>query len=193
MIDLLFVLIGYSIGAIPTGWLLAYQAGIDDITIYGSGNIGATNVGRLLGLRYFFIVLLIDCLKASLFLLAFQHCSRSSLLVTIAAIAVLLGNSISFFLQGKGGKGIATSLGILLAFNPTVILYLCCVWLPVAAITRNMGISCAAALVMLPFSSWLVAPGDTNFIMLSFFISMWGLWRHENNIRRYFASKKAKI
>ncbi len=193
MVYLLSAFLGYCIGAIPSGWLLAYKAGINDITKYGSGNIGATNVGRILGLRYFIIVLCIDSLKAFLFLRVLQFCKADSISIIAGAMALLLGNSISFFLQGKGGKGVATSLGILLAINPSVLIYLVFVWLPVALVTNNMGISCVVGLLAVPYCVWSLMPCDTDFIMLAFFISIWGLWRHETNIRRYFASKKAKI
>ena len=73
--SLLLYTLAYLVGAIPTGWVLAHKAGdINDITSYGSGNIGATNVGRVLGPSYFIVVLLIDCFKAYLFL--WVWCSR---------------------------------------------------------------------------------------------------------------------
>lgn len=190
---LLYALIGYCIGSIPTGWLVAYKAGINDITNHGSGNIGATNVGRFLGLPYFGVVLFIDCFKSFLFLWMLTYLKVDSLGIVAGAVSLLVGNSISIFLQGKGGKGVATSLGILLAINPSVIIYLLCIWLVTALITHNMGISCVAGLLMLPYVVWFFVPFDAHFFVLSFFMSIWGIWRHETNIRRYCASKKIKI
>jgi len=199
MVDFFFIFtpivyfFAYLIGAFPTGWLLAYKAGISDITHHGSGNIGATNVGRVLGPLYFIGVLLIDCCKAYLFLWIVGALSFDTLVIYASAVLLLIGNGFSIFLQGKGGKGVATSLGILLAVNPVLILYLCCAWLPVALFTHTMGIACVAGLLTLPYCAWFLMPYDTNFMILSFFIALWGLWRHETNIRRYCASKKVKI
>ena len=114
---LLLMLLGYLIGAIPTGWLLARSIGISDITRYGSGSSGATNVARIAGLKYFFIVLFLDSAKAFLFINWLRIMHFNPIIILMSAVALLIGNSISFFLQGKGGKGVATALGILLALN----------------------------------------------------------------------------
>lgn len=189
MISLLFGFISYLIGAIPSGWLLAYCAGINDITKHGSGNIGATNVGRLLGIRYFIFALLLDCCKAYMMLEIIKHFDVAPLTIFLSSVGLLVGNSISIFLCGKGGKGIATSLGILLAYNPWILLYLISLWLPAALITRTMGISCVVGLLGLPIYALVSSSSDFYFIILAFFISIWGLWRHESNIRRYLSKK----
>lgn len=193
IVELLPILFAYCIGSIPTGWLVAYALGIADITQYGSGNIGATNVGRLLGLPYFVLVLLLDIFKAlfSIIMLSTVGCSHE--LLIFCAASLLIGNGISIFLHGKGGKGIATTLGILLAFKPIILLYPSLVWLLTATITKKMGIACVAGLLALPCVVLITLPSDTGFIVLAFFISLWGTWRHETNIRRYFSWDKAPL
>jgi acyl phosphate:glycerol-3-phosphate acyltransferase len=177
------------IGAIPTGWIVANFAGIDDITKQGSGNIGATNVGRILGLKYFFFVLLLDSAKAFLYVtwLA-SFCSEG--IVLLSALSVLTGNGISIFLQGKGGKGVATTIGILFALNPLILYCVFFVWLFSAILIKNMGMACVSAFLALPVISYLI-PHSTDFLCTILFITCWGLWRHESNIRRFFSLDKA--
>lgn len=192
MMLLIYSIIGYFIGAIPTGWFVANVAGIEDITKHGSGNIGATNVGRILGLKYFFLVLLLDSAKA-FFYVKWLSTFCAEEIVFLSAITLLVGNGISIFLQGKGGKGIATTVGIVLALNPWILYSVFFVWLFCATISKNMGISCVAALITLPIFSYCLMPNNTNLIIIMFFITCWGLWRHEKNIRKYFSLDKASI
>lgn len=191
MISLLFSsFFGYLIGAIPTGWLLARRSGVADITQHGSGNIGATNIARVLGVPYFFIVLFIDSAKAYFYLQGLRalHCAESTLL--FSACALLIGNGISCFLQAKGGKGVATSLGILLAVQSWLLCPVFMVWVLVFFITKNMGISCAAGFLSLPFFVLYEVSCDTHPFVLAVFMCCWGLWRHEVNIRKFFSHNK---
>lgn len=186
MICFPFVLgIGYFVGALPTGAWLARSMGIRDISQHGSGNIGATNVGRIFGWQYFFFVLLVDALKALLFMnyVVFHYPEVNK--ITLAAIALLLGNGFSCFLKGKGGKGVATSLGIMAALHGFILQYVFIGWLTVLFLTRNVGVSSVMGLCLLPIVTYYLAPG---YIILALFISLWGLWRHASNIRSFLCS-----
>src|SRR5438105_2150337 len=121
------LIISYLIGAIPVGYLIARFKGIVDIRKHGSGNIGATNVSRALGLPYFFLIFLIDAGKAFLTIWYLAPYATANFLYVCAA-AVLLGNGCSIFLQGSGGKGVATLFGLLVALQLSVILPLLMVW-----------------------------------------------------------------
>lgn len=92
----------YLVGSIPTGYLIAQWAGIADIRKHGSGNIGATNVARLLGVHFFFIVFFIDALKAYCYLRYMQSMTSDVLVHALIAIALLLGNIFSCFLEFRG-------------------------------------------------------------------------------------------
>ncbi len=110
-----FVVVAYLIGSIPVGFLLAkYFAGVD-VREYGSGNIGATNITRVLGKKLGALTLLIDVLKGFVVVWAAKSYGFTE---TLAAGAVLTGNCFSIFLKGRGGKGVATSLGVCLAISP---------------------------------------------------------------------------
>jgi acyl phosphate:glycerol-3-phosphate acyltransferase len=190
ILSFIFLTLGYLIGAIPTGWLLARKAGVHDITQHGSGNIGATNVARILGAPYFFMVLFCDGAKAYLYLQLLRVVQGSDMTLMLGAVALLMGNGISCFLQAKGGKGVATSLGILLALQNWLLLPVSIVWALVFFMTKNMGISCAAGFLSLPLLVLYEVPGDINLFFLTIFMCCWGLWRHEANIRKFFSGNK---
>ena len=99
-------LLAYLIGAIPTGYLIARLKGVRDIRQHGSGNIGATNVSRLLGIHYFFIIFFLDAGKAFLFMNTIKPYFPIDYLYFFAGI-LLLGNTCSLFLRFRGGKGVA--------------------------------------------------------------------------------------
>ncbi len=179
----IFVL-SYFIGSISPGAFFAWLKGID-ITKQGSGSSGATNTARSLGWKYFVLVFLIDCLKAFLFLffltqknftLAEQYC---------AAIGLLLGNVSSLWLQFRGGKGVATTIGILLALYPHSLFILIPIWLLFYLITRTIGIASSGAFVGLCISTLNLFATQPLLAGLMFFIGALGIYRHIDNMKRY--------
>lgn len=180
-------IVAYILGAIPTGAWISRLYTSKDITEYGSGNIGATNVSRLMGIRWFFVVFAIDMAKAygALYYLAGYDASYYTIIILAAAL--LIGNGYSIFLRGKGGKGIATSCGIIAFYSWQLLVILMIVWLMVLAVTRNVGISSVIACITAVFGcvmmkcSWY----DCSLIIL---ISVWCIWRHLQNIRQYLSS-----
>ena len=189
----LLFMIAYLIGSIPSGWLLARLVGIADITKHGSGNIGATNVARVAGIRYFFIVFFLDCIKAYLLLFFLMLFKVSSFGLLIAASGLLIGNGFSLFLNGKGGKGVATTIGILLALNSAVLYSMFMIWLCALLITKNMGITSVMTLLSLPVVTVIYSLSNPLMIILSLFITGWGLWRHESNIRSFINAYKTVL
>ncbi len=185
ILSLFLICIGYFIGAIPTGYLVARAVGINDITTHGSGSSGATNVARIAGMQFFLLVLVIDVLKAYFFIWALQTYGYSLEVVCLSAVALLIGNGWSLFLRGKGGKGVATTLGILLALQPLLLYGLSFIWLLSFIITNNVGISSVVGFICLPLLAYY-ATSQTVVVLLMLFISCWGLWRHASNIRNYF-------
>lgn len=183
----------YAIGAIPTGFLLARLVGIADIRSHGSGNIGATNVARLLGVHYFIPVFLIDSGKAYfyLWLVAFLF-GYSSVSLLIAAALLLIGNGYSIFLQGSGGKGVATAVGIVLFLNPIAAVVTCIAWVVGMVVTQTVGISSVMAAVILPLYVFC-ASHESSLFFLMLFIALWVVWRHRNNMSQYFLTKKASV
>lgn len=183
MVTLSVSILAYLVGSIPSGYLVARACGIDDIRQHGSGNIGATNVARVLGKKFFIIVLLLDFAKAYGFLFFV------SLLVplaprVIAAGALLLGNAFPVFLHFKGGKGVATSLGILAALNPWLIIASGFCWAATFVLTQTVGIASVVGLITLPIFAG-VARESASVIILMVCMAILGVWLHRNNIRHY--------
>ena len=179
------ILIGYLIGAIPTGAWITRLKGIEDITSLGSGNIGATNVARVLGLHYFFIVFFIDFLKAFLYIHLLQTYHLEMSLILGTSIALLIGNGYSLFLGGKGGKGVATSVGLLCALCPVIVLYTCMVWLFTLAFTKTIGMASIVSLIALPFIVMYCMMFNLHLFLCITWMALWGLWRHKPNIKAY--------
>jgi len=160
------ILAGYAIGSIPFGLLIARSKGID-IRQHGSKNIGATNVGRVLGKKFFFICFFLDMLKGLVPTLAFgliNHLVRTDPALSPAEtwwwlgamIAPVLGHMFSIFLRFKGGKGVATGLGTLLAVFPVLTIaggLALAVFLSVLKLTRYVGVSSCAAALSLPITT----------------------------------------
>jgi glycerol-3-phosphate acyltransferase PlsY len=201
--------VAYLLGSIPTGLLIARSRGID-LRKIGSGNIGATNVGRALGRKYFFIVMLIDAVKAAAPTLAASlvagrepHTVGLHLLWLATPVAVVLGNVFSVFLKFKGGKGVATGAGIVLGVFPYftyagvaaialfVLVYKAKGYISLASITA------AASLppLVVGFSLLLRLPiFGAGWPMLAVITLVAGLiiWRHRENIARLRAGTENK-
>ena len=152
---LLTVVMAYLIGSIPTGYLIVKAKTGQDIRTVGSGSTGATNVKRVLGKKYFFIVMLLDAFKGALpVILAENFISAGSslgLAPVLAAVAVIIGHSKSIFLQFKGGKSVASGVGTILALNLVVGLVIALVWGIVTYTTKYVSVGSIVALVISPF------------------------------------------
>lgn len=178
----LFVGLAYIIGSIPTGYWFAQLFGVRDIRQYGSGNIGATNVARLLGPQYFVIIFCLDFLKAYGAVVGAQYLFQNDWVTVAAAGAVFMGNIASIFLQFHGGRGIATGAGIVMAYDPTIALIIFLAWLIVLGVVRIVGVASVVALVVLPIAVCIKSGFLTIFFFLSILMSFIGLYRHKTHI-----------
>jgi glycerol-3-phosphate acyltransferase PlsY len=176
----------YVVGSIPTGYLIAQWAGVADIRKYGSGNIGATNVARALGIHFFFLVFLIDALKAYCYLRYMQSITPDTRIHYLIAMALLLGNVFSLFLGFRGGKGVATSVGIGAALMPSLFWYVLGIWLAVLAITKTVGIASVIGAVALPVLAWYHYGIAHAYAHLSITIAVALLITHRENLARFF-------
>jgi glycerol-3-phosphate acyltransferase PlsY len=175
--------LAYLIGAIPTGYLIAKLNGIADIRAHGSGNIGATNVARFLGKHYFFIIFFIDAGKAFLCMHLLQPYFDYNYLCFFAAI-LLFGNGYSIFLQGTGGKGVATLCGLLTALDPKALIILFIPWLSSLLQTKTIGIASVCAVAYFPIYSYFCT--NYSFFLLACFATALIVWKHKSNIRTYW-------
>ena len=187
---LLAWLLGYVLGSIPFGLILTRMAGKGDVREFGSGNIGATNVLRAGGKGLGAATLLLDALKATAaVLLAGQLFGPGA--ESFAAAGALIGHLYPVWLRFRGGKGVATLLGILIALLPIAALVFALVWLGVWAIVRISSVAGMAGAISAPISA-AVLGGDDYFPMLLGF-ALLVLWKHRTNIVRLRAGTEADI
>lgn len=197
---LLVALIAYLVGSIPTGFLMARAKGID-IRSVGSGNIGATNVFRILGKGPGIAVLLFDALKGFLparFLPAlFLHGvpmndPKYQQLALIAGFFAIIGHNYTCWLRFKGGKGIATSAGVLIAWVPMALLITLASWIIVFAVSRYVSLASVLAAVVLPFAVWGTGEPPTM-IIIATILSFLAIYKHRANIQRLIAGTENRI
>jgi glycerol-3-phosphate acyltransferase PlsY len=181
---------GYALGSIPFGLLLTRLAGLRDIREIGSGNIGATNVLRT-GRRDLAVATLVcDALKGTVAVLAAAHYGGPDAAVA-AGLGAFLGHLFPLWLQFKGGKGVATFIGLLIAFAWPVALGFCAIWLAVAAVSRYSSLSALIASAATPVM--LRASGQPREAALFALLAAL-LWvMHRGNIRRLMAGTEGRI
>ncbi len=179
-----FILGAYLIGAIPCGYYVAQWAGVEDIRRFGSGNIGATNVARFLGIKYFFLVFFLDAFKAYVYLVGACLFGASQPVLIVCALALLFGNTCSLFLRGHGGKGMSTIMGILCAIHPILIFSMLAIWLSVLIYLKNVGMASVITVASLPAVAYFFT--DMYGVLLVGLMGMWIIWRHKDNIRLYY-------
>ncbi len=184
---------GYLIGSIPFGVLLARAFGLGDLRQVGSGNIGATNVLRTGNKGAAALTLLLDALKGAVPVWLAWWYTGSADVAAIAGLGAVIGHCFPVWLGFKGGKGVATFLGALLAFSPTGFLVFAVTWLGVAAVTRYSSLAAlVASLVSLAFVLWMGAGGLIASLAL---VALVGLLiaRHHQNIARLRAGTESRI
>ena len=182
MLNIFAVFLSYLLGAVPFGLLLGRLAGVD-VRSSGSKNIGATNVTRLLGKKMGFFTLLLDIAKGFLPMLTAQLCGLPSLVVLVCGAAAFLGHCFPVYLGFKGGKGVATALGVFLFLDPVAMLAGLAVFVVLVAVWGyvSMG-SLAAALVIPIFIGLQKGVGDIFYLAAFVALVIWA--KHHENIRR---------
>jgi acyl phosphate:glycerol-3-phosphate acyltransferase len=186
---LLLTVLGYLFGTIPFGVLLTRAAGLGDIRKIGSGNIGATNVLRTGHKGLAAATLLLDGAKGAAALLIAQHIDKHAALP--AGFAAFLGHLYPVWLRFKGGKGVATGLGVLLAASFPIGLIACAVWLATVFLLRVSSLGALYAFASAPFVALVIGHG--RFVPLAFGLALFVFWRHRENIKRLRAGTEPKI
>lgn len=193
---LMTIIIAYLIGSIPTGYLIVKAKTGQDIRTIGSGSTGATNVKRVLGKNYFFLVMFLDALKGALpVVLAklFVPAGASiGLAPVLAAVAVILGHSKSVFLQFKGGKSVASGVGTILALNCVVGLIIALVWGVITYTTKYVSVGSIIALIVSPFVMYFLhAPiAYVGYCALG---AIYIVYLHRENIKRLMQGNENKV
>jgi glycerol-3-phosphate acyltransferase PlsY len=185
MIDTILLILGsYLVGSIPIGYLIARYYG-SDIRTRGSGTIGATNVARLLGKKYFFLVFALDAGKAFGYLWLTQSYLTPALF-SCCAIGLVLGNTRSLFLHFGGGKGVATLAGIVWYLSPSLCILFFIVWAALLALTGTVGVASVGALISnMVFLTLLHKTIDGSIIAVLLLLSLWCIYLHRQHITQY--------
>jgi len=185
----LICVFAYMVGSIPFGLLLTRIAGLGDIRAIGSGNIGATNVLRTGRKGLAAATLLLDGAKGALVVLWVHAYGHGG--VSVASLAVLLGHLYPFWLGFKGGKGVATGLGVLFGLCWPAASAACAVWLLVAVLLRWSSLAALAAFAIAPVAVWHF--GSRAATILAVLIAVLVFWRHRANIARLTAGTEPRI
>ncbi len=188
IIYLIPFIIGFGLGMIPFSYLIGHLKGVN-LRNTGSGNIGATNLGRVLGLKFFLLGFILDGLKGIIaVIIARNLCYEPS----IAAISAILGHIFNPFFKMRGGKGVATTLGVVLILCPKAFLGALIIWLIIYFSTYLVSLASISAAICLPIISFALNFGNTTerifFIVISIFI----VYAHRPNIKRLLSRKEPK-
>ena len=186
----LTALAAYLLGAVPFGIVMARVFGLGDLRKIGSGNIGATNVLRTGNKLAAFLTLVLDAGKGAIAVLI-ARATLADDAAQLAGLAAFLGHLFPVWLGFKGGKGVATFLGTLLALSFPVCLAACGLWLVTALVTRISSLSALVAAVLAPLAAWLL--GETQIILLTLIFALVILERHKANIGRLLAGTEPRI
>ncbi len=189
---LLGFILGHLCGSIPSGlWLVQLIHGID-IRNYGSKNIGTTNVFRTVGPQTAIFVLVCDMLKGIAAVALVNYLFHNPTLDVVTALGALLGHNYSAFLGFKGGKGVATGLGLLLFLMPRVAGTVFLVWLVLVVITRYVSLGSIVAAAFTPVAAYYFAY-PAAYMLLGCIAGFFVILRHKENIGRLLAGTESKI
>jgi len=184
------LVLGYLLGSIPFGLLLTRFAGTQDIRSVGSGNIGATNVLRTGRKGLAAATLLGDALKGTLAVLIARRLGGLETAL-VAAAGAFLGHLFPVWLRFKGGKGVATYIGLLLGLAWPAAVWFCAAWLAVAALTRYSSLSALVASATTPAILWYMAHRPEALLFLGLTVILWVT--HRTNIARLIEGTEGKI
>lgn len=189
---LLGFVLGHVCGSVPSGlWLVQAFHGID-IRNYGSKNIGTTNVFRTVGPKTAVLVLIADAFKGILAVGIMSYLFHNPLLDVITALGALLGHNYSLFLGFKGGKGVATALGLLIFMMPKVAVASLGIWLVCVLLTRYVSLGSIMAAIFTPPLAWYLGY-PSAYVIFSVVAAFFVVLRHKENIHRLLTGTESKI
>ncbi|MCB8820996.1 glycerol-3-phosphate 1-O-acyltransferase PlsY [Microvirga rosea] len=190
LLHLLAALIfGYLLGSIPFGVIFTRLAGLGDIRKVGSGNIGATNVLRTGRKGLAAATLVGDALKGTVAVLIAGRWGQD--LATIAALGAFLGHLFPVWLGFKGGKGVATFIGVLIGLMPLAAVVFALIWLSLAYLKRYSSLAALVATAATPLVLWALGEPKMAGVILILVVLLW--WKHSENISRLVAGTEGKI
>jgi glycerol-3-phosphate acyltransferase PlsY len=192
MLSTVMIFAAYLMGSLSAAIITCKLMGLPDPRTQGSNNPGATNVLRVGGKKAAAFTLLGDAIKGVIPVLIAQWMEAPSHILALVALAAFLGHLYPVFFGFRGGKGVATAFGVLIALSWPVGLAVLGTWLLLAKLFKISSLSALIAAILLPLYMWLLAP-QPGFIMLAAIISIMLIWRHRSNIKELIAGTEEKI
>lgn len=194
---IIFLIIAYFMGSIPTGVVIGKKFKGIDIREHGSKNTGATNAYRVLGLQYGIVVLLADALKGYLPVFLASLAGLAGWQLILVGLVTIVGHTLSIFLKFKGGKGVATSLGVFIYLVPNIVLILLVVFLLIAFSTKYVSLASVSAAGLFPilvlFMPVKEGLGKWNMFGFALIIALFVIFKHRSNIQRLLHGNENKF
>ena len=192
----LWLALGYLFGSLPTGYVVVRAKTGQDIRTVGSGNIGATNVGRVLGKQWAVIVTIVDMLKGGAAVMLCRSFGGADIAVAAAALGAVLGHNYPVWLNFRGGKGVATTFGTLffvqMWYSCAAVLLAGILWFLVMKAFRYVSLASLVALVAIAGWFWFFGM-HVSFIVLALLLAVLSLWRHRGNVDRLIHGTENKV
>ncbi len=188
MVSIIWLGLCYLLGSVPFGIFVATTFCRIDPRKHGSKNIGATNVVRICGFRYGCAVLILDLLKGLVPVWLATQFSDSVILISLTALAAIIGHMYSVFLYGKGGKGVATTIGVFLALSSVATAWIIGIGLAIIYLTGYVSLGSLAMATAAPILFLLT--GNFAYIPVALVIMALIFWRHEENIHRVLTGQE---
>lgn len=192
---LIFAVVAYLIGSIPTGYLIVKAKTGQDIRTIGSGSTGATNVKRVLGKKWFFTVMVLDAIKGMVPVLLAKYLTFGDslgLVAVVSAVMVIIGHSKPLFLGFKGGKSVASGIGTIYALNFYVGLILTVVWSIITYFTKYVSVGSIIALICAPFLMYFLK-NPIGYTVYATIAAIYIVYLHRENIKRLLKGTENKV
>jgi acyl phosphate:glycerol-3-phosphate acyltransferase len=186
------IVVSYLIGAIPTGLIVVRLLTGEDIRRHGSGNIGTVNVLRVAGAGTAVVVLAVDILKGLVPIVLAERMGASAWTVVLAGLAAIAGHNWSIFLKFQGGKGVATSFGVLAALSWPAAAVAAAVWIVTVAVTRYSSLGSLLGVVSVPITMWRLNQPE-EYVYFGVIAALFAIYRHRANIQRLVAGTELHI
>jgi glycerol-3-phosphate acyltransferase PlsY len=184
----------YLMGAFPTSWLAARLFRGIDLREHGSGNLGATNVYRVLGWKYAIPVGVVDILKGAMPVWLFgPRIPEIALFPLLCGLAAVVGHVFSVFVGFKGGKGVATASGVVLALAPWAMLAVTVVWALLVWLTGYVSLASIVAASLFPLAAWLLHDARGVALLADIALAAFLVWKHRSNLGRLLAGTESRF
>ena len=192
MTKIIVIVVAYLLGSIPFGYLIVQRKVGADIRQTGSGGTGATNVSRRAGKAAGVLTLLLDAAKGSVAVLIAKAAGGGDWVIAVAAIAALVGHIFPVWLGFRGGKGVATAVGIFLVLAPIAVLCAGVIFIAIVALTRYVSLGSIIAAVLIPVFVWFLS-GSQPLLTAAIVAAALIVFAHRGNIKRLASRTESRI